>query len=1132
VIANFDADLRNADWTKTTWDLPTDPRWYVLKYGPSLPDYIAHLMSLPVFDACPPMLRAFFDQASNIESKGIRRVRDAEYWGMPVNTPITPGMKPVRKPKAPPLSQQDIAELGNIADIPPEVLDLLKRAQGVPGGPDHSDPNDGVPFGKRVGNCYEFAAQYELEHPSSTLVHGTVQGFGNPPLYHAWVKRHDGMVFEPTSGHWMTQDEFDWYFNAVEQEHYTHAETLDWMRKTRHYGPWQGENVGKAPLGPGYSARERHQREVDAGRVDAAREPSLPDVYYDRHERMWAVTLHDAEGDAIPDDHFGGDTVGYFPSKDEALAHAARRRAEIDTTVDESWRDVPFDADGDSDIAYYIEEPNPPAKLYHVAPRAMRERILANGLDASGQTWNTGAGGTEWYADEWLWTNGDDGEPFRFEYRPTGVYMFSTRERADEYASGWTKRGKPQDVYEIDTEANGREIIRDPSIAGNWDAYVDEEDQSYVTRYVEPSALTLIHGAEDGDQLSLDAAREPRMNVPLSNEDAAKVGLGPAWDKPFTPSVDAMREPPKGTASAAIREAVKNAEADGQPYIDAPGGGSISVEDAKDALHDLSSGRVFQYWQGDNGTGYTVALRSAAADLAGYTETSDEDVSLGNSGAYSRIIAQGLIDRADAAPVAHDLYRGIYLPYSGSTGAARWEADDVKEGQDFYAVGEVYRAPLAAFTDSRTSADFFATGQYYDINRQGVMGVVVHTPAMRAFKLEDDDEGEWIGHGEFVITSVERQTTGHGDVLYVEMVPKTEPGVSIDSWGIPWQASYMPDKPQSGWTLPGALLGLLDDPEPQYSDEKMPMARKLAMGVMPLDKMPPKGEWPEPIREQRYSGYTFADYGPFQIVFAHDRVIGRQHGDTVEVVPNNYNIEGALARFARERPEEMPIHWRGADIPVVAASEPPKVTTGMTFAMPKRQVQAADGTWYSPTWVVKKIDKYGTVWFGEDDGTRKTPYKASMDYFLEGIASGIYVPEPSVDAAHEPYPEPKRWKPQEIIDAAVAFNSDFPEAADEIRAGTPEVRIIVNDSPVGGGSRVTGTIWVGVEMPDGSWASAQDTEPFDMSRKGWMSKSGGSADLGTWLGGKYADGVAIRVYHGQMLKDRERAVVPATEAPA
>jgi hypothetical protein len=127
--------------------------------------------------------------------------------------------------------------------------------------------------------------------------------------------------------------------------------------------------------------------------------------------------------------------------------------------------------------------------MYHVAPKSAREDIIKNGLDAKDQTWNTGVGmsGQEVFRDEHLWTKDDEGNDWAYEYRPTGVYMFDSLDRAREYANG-----TEGDIYEIDTVSNNRQIIRDPSGAINWE-FLDEEDRAYVTRYVQPESLKLLN---------------------------------------------------------------------------------------------------------------------------------------------------------------------------------------------------------------------------------------------------------------------------------------------------------------------------------------------------------------------------------------------------------------------------------------------------------------------------------------------------------------------------------------------------------------------------------------------------------------------------------------------------------------
>ena len=168
-----------------------------------------------------------------------------------------------------------------------------------------------------------------------------------------------------------------------------------------------------------------------------------------------------------------------------------------------AWDGVPFNPEfmeDNGEIAYYMQEPNPPATLYHVAPKTAREDILRSGLDAKDKTWNTGVGisGAEVFRDEHLWTKDDDGNDWAYEYRPTGIYMFNSLDRAREYA------GDDRDIYQINTVSNDRDIIRDPSGAINWE-YLEEEDRAYVTRYVEPGSLKLL---EDSQSITPEKFKE------------------------------------------------------------------------------------------------------------------------------------------------------------------------------------------------------------------------------------------------------------------------------------------------------------------------------------------------------------------------------------------------------------------------------------------------------------------------------------------------------------------------------------------------------------------------------------------------------------------------------------------------
>ena len=112
-MTSLDSELRNADWTKRTWDLPTDPGYWI-STEPDLQAFLDEMDRLPVGRSIPKDLRVALEthilrtnpSTGNIaktikaitaflESKVIHHVRDVDYWGKPYGTVITPGMKPV-----------------------------------------------------------------------------------------------------------------------------------------------------------------------------------------------------------------------------------------------------------------------------------------------------------------------------------------------------------------------------------------------------------------------------------------------------------------------------------------------------------------------------------------------------------------------------------------------------------------------------------------------------------------------------------------------------------------------------------------------------------------------------------------------------------------------------------------------------------------------------------------------------------------------------------------------------------------------------------------------------------------------------------------------------------------------------
>jgi hypothetical protein len=69
-------------------------------------------------------------------------------------------------------------------------------------------------FESRLGRCYELAGSYAPTQPGSTLIHGSIQGFGYPRIGHAWVQLKDGSVWEPTTDTVYPEKTFRSYFNA------------------------------------------------------------------------------------------------------------------------------------------------------------------------------------------------------------------------------------------------------------------------------------------------------------------------------------------------------------------------------------------------------------------------------------------------------------------------------------------------------------------------------------------------------------------------------------------------------------------------------------------------------------------------------------------------------------------------------------------------------------------------------------------------------------------------------------------------------------------------------------------------------------------------------------------------------
>lgn len=118
-----------------------------------------------------------------------------------------------------------------------------KTASGSPGRP--AGRSDEA-FRDRLGRCYELAGRFvvtDFANPAargSKLVHGSIQGFGNPRIGHAWVIMPDGTRYDPVADEEFDPEVHESYFNAIEDNVYDADEVRVWTVKTGHWGPWEG----------------------------------------------------------------------------------------------------------------------------------------------------------------------------------------------------------------------------------------------------------------------------------------------------------------------------------------------------------------------------------------------------------------------------------------------------------------------------------------------------------------------------------------------------------------------------------------------------------------------------------------------------------------------------------------------------------------------------------------------------------------------------------------------------------------------------------------------------------------------------------------------------------------------------
>lgn len=111
------------------------------------------------------------------------------------------------------------------------------------------DPSAEIAFMDRLGRCYELAGRYVTDpmmhrNEGATLVHGSIEGMGNPRIGHAWVVDVDGEIFEPTSGKHFDSATFKVVFHPIEYVRYDGTEARVNILKLKHWGPWDDKSWG------------------------------------------------------------------------------------------------------------------------------------------------------------------------------------------------------------------------------------------------------------------------------------------------------------------------------------------------------------------------------------------------------------------------------------------------------------------------------------------------------------------------------------------------------------------------------------------------------------------------------------------------------------------------------------------------------------------------------------------------------------------------------------------------------------------------------------------------------------------------------------------------------------------------
>jgi len=99
---------------------------------------------------------------------------------------------------------------------------------------------------ERLGKCYQLAGRYALDHPNSTLIHGTINGikftgidFDNP---HAWIEEGEE-AYDLVLDYRLPKEVYYKLMQAKVIKKYNHNAMKKMILKTTFWGPWKGVKI-------------------------------------------------------------------------------------------------------------------------------------------------------------------------------------------------------------------------------------------------------------------------------------------------------------------------------------------------------------------------------------------------------------------------------------------------------------------------------------------------------------------------------------------------------------------------------------------------------------------------------------------------------------------------------------------------------------------------------------------------------------------------------------------------------------------------------------------------------------------------------------------------------------------------